>query len=601
MAATLPDGHKIHFREKVRAYGHFLQIIWRANPKLAALRFSLTFLSATLQPIEIFAFSMLIAAITSGDHSRVGFWATLAIGAYGVRKIVTEITYSELDSLFERTMSLASQEVIMEHIATLHPEALNDPVIKRSLDFVREDLWRLNRLPMNTEWFIRSVFKLFGVFGLAFAAPWWVTGLAFMDALLSAANITFESGKQIWESVWNSLDGRRIEYARYLFLKPKEFREMRLLGAEKIQLHQLQSAGVRILKRFAAVAMASVRNRILIALFHIGAYATVVIVLGKQVFVNAMALGGLYLAINLFGVMGEALSGLSGSVSRIWVDLELLTYIDRLLRAPSESTKGKSFSKEPMTITFEHVSYRYPGATKDALHDVSLTIHEGEHLAIVGENGAGKSTFMRLFSGLDRPTSGRILINGTPLEKYRASEWRRVFHLMAQDASLFQDFAEANLRLGEELGKHKKHADMVKSVKIAGADTVIADLPEGYNTFLGDWAAPPNIRPHEVSGGQAQRMVIARTLIHGGRILALDEPTSAMDANAETHFFERLHESMQGHGLIFISHRFSTVRRANRILVFDAGRLAAEGTHEELVVQPGKYAELYQQQAKWYS
>ena len=222
MSSNVPGAPSISFKEKIRAYGHFLGIIWQANPKLTGFRFSLTFFSSALQPLEIYAFSLLISAITSGDSQRVGLLAILAIAAYGLRKIVTEITYSELDDYFERTMSLAAQTRIKEHLATLKPEALNQPDIRRSIDFVREDLWRLNRLPSNTEWLIRSGFKFIGAFGLAFVVPWWVTCLAMVDAVLSAANLSFEANKQIWEAVWNSLDGRRIEYARYLFFTPKD-------------------------------------------------------------------------------------------------------------------------------------------------------------------------------------------------------------------------------------------------------------------------------------------------------------------------------------------------------------------------------------------
>lgn len=600
MPVSIPDAQRIPVKEKLHAYWRFLGIIWRANPKLAGFRFSLTFFSSVLQPVEIYAFAQLISAITSGKTENVTLFASLAIGAYGLRWLVSELTYSELDSYFERTMSMASQQVILEHVATLQPEALNQVGVRRSLDFVREDLWRLNRLPWNTEWFIRSVFKLLGVFGLAIVAPWWVTVLAAIDAILSAINLGFESNKQIWESMWNSLDGRRIDYARFIFLKVKEFREIRLLGAENRLLLQMSKAGAKILGRFKSVALASMRNRMVIACFHIGAYAAVVLIIGKQALVNPAALGGLYLAINLFSLMGEALSGLSGSVSKIWVDLELLTYVDRLLRYPSEASSGRKLPTEPLVIKFDRVSYRYPGAKKDALHDVSLTITEGEHLAMVGENGAGKSTFMRLLSGLDRPTKGRILVNGINLDEYQPAAWRQALHLMTQDSTVFQDFVEANLAYGQSAASRNLGMSVNASTKISGADIVIDSLPQKEKTFLGNWAAPPNIQPHEVSGGQAQRLVIARTLIHGGRILALDEPTSAMDAKAETRFFERLHQAMQGKGLIFISHRFSTVRQANHILVFHEGRLSEQGTHEELVAKQGIYAELYQEQAKWY-
>jgi ATP-binding cassette subfamily B protein len=230
-----------------------------------------------------------------------------------------------------------------------------------------------------------------------------------------------------------------------------------------------------------------------------------------------------------------------------------------------------------------------------------MVFREGEHLAFVGENGAGKSTLLRLISGLIQPTKGRILHNGKPLTHYKPEAWREAMHLMLQDAKIYQDFVRDSLMYGAPDGQRPLGLPLEQSVGISGADTVIDSLPERYKTFLGDWAAPPGITPHQVSGGQRQRLIIARTLIHGGRILGFDEPTSAMDANAEMKFFEKLHESSGDRGLIFISHRFSTVRRADRIFVFHDGRLSEQGSHAELMANNGKYAELYNQQAQWYA
>ena len=221
-------------------------------------------------------------------------------------------------------------------------------------------------------------------------------------------------------------------------------------------------------------------------------------------------------------------------------------------------------------------------------------------MAIVGENGAGKTTFLRLLSGLDKPTSGIILINNHPLDDYIPSKWRSAFHLMLQDAILYQDFVKDNIYYGTD---SKKDEDIPynKALHIAGSDVVIDALPEKDKTFLGSWASPPGIIPHQVSGGQTQRILISRTLLHGGRIIGFDEPTSAMDANAEMSFFERMLKASGSRGLIFISHRFSTVRRAERILLFNKGQLTDQGTHEELISRKGKYAELYNEQAKWYN
>lgn len=597
------DDTRLQFstKEKLRAYGRFLGIIWRDNPWLTTFRFVMLFLGAFLQPLEIYFFALFITAIASGHTDQAPFLIGVVIASYGLRHIVTEITYSRIDDWFSRAAGLASEQAIYAHMATLDPEALNLPEIRRSLDFVREDLWRLNRLADRTEWLVRSVLKFIGTLALAFAAPWWVTIVALGDAVLQAGNLYLESRKEVWASTWNSLEGRRLEYSRYLFLNTDEFREIRLLGAERTLLSKRDRARKNVLGRFRSMAFMSVRNRTLLAFLHVGAYAAVIVVLGHEAFSGPDALAALYVALNLFSLMGDALNGISGSVTQLWADMDILAYMNKLLGFAPERRNGLDIPRGPLTIAFDRVSYRYPDAKHAAISDLTFTFKEGEHLGVVGENGAGKSTFLRLLSGLIQPTKGRILLNGKPLHAYKPNAWRAAFHLMLQDAKLYQDFVRDNLMYGAPGDARRQGFAYGQSADIAGADTVIQSLPQKDKTFLGDWAAPPGIVPHQVSGGQRQRLVIARTLIHGARIFGFDEPTSAMDANAEMRFFERLLAASDGRGLIFISHRFSTVRRADTIIVFHAGRLIEQGSHEELLKRDGKYAELYREQARWYT
>ncbi|MEK7481714.1 MAG: ABC transporter ATP-binding protein, partial [Patescibacteria group bacterium] len=596
-----PKRLRFSAKEKFYAYARFLGIIWHAHPVLTSLRFALTFLGAFLQPVEVYFFAKFIAAIAEGDIHQAPFLIGIVIASYGLRHIVSELTYSRMDDWFARASSLASEHAIYAHVTKLDPEALNHPEIRRSLDFVREDLWRLKRLADRTEWLVRSVLKFIGTLALAVAAPWWVTLVALADAALQAVNLWIESKKEIWAAVWNSLEGRKLEYTRYLFLNTDEFRELRMLGAEKAILAKRELARQNVLARFRDIALMSLRNRTVLACLHIVAYTFVILILGRAAFDGPAALATLYIALNLFGLMGDALNGMSGAVTTIWADTEILAYINRLLNFELERISGLKIPRESLTLKLEHVAYRYRNAKRDALSDITLTIREGEHLAMVGENGAGKSTLLKLLSGLILPTRGRILLNGKPLSDYQPIAWRGAFHLLLQDTRLYQDFVRDNLMYGAQTGKHAPGFSMPQSVAIAGANTIIDALPQGYRTFLGDWAAPPDIVAHQVSGGQRQRLVIARTLIHGGRIIGFDEPTSAMDANAEMRFFERLLKTAGKRGLIFISHRFSTVRRADRIFVLHDGKLAGQGSHDELIEQNKKYAELYRQQAQWYS
>jgi ABC-type multidrug transport system fused ATPase/permease subunit len=590
---------KFSTKEKLRAYARFLKIIWQFNKPLAIFRFTVIFLGAFLQPLEVYFFSLFIAAIAAGETDKALSLLIIVIASYGVRRLVGELLWSQADDWFMKVAQAATQQKIWESVAKLKPEALSEPDVRRSLDFVREDLWRLNRLAGNTEWFLRSNLKFIAAIGLAFVAPWWISVLVLIDAILQAINLRAESKNDIWTATWNSIDGRRIEYTRYVFLEINNFLQLRLLGGEKAFLKKFIEANRKIIARFRKIAMVSMRNRTILAIFHVGAYAIVIIIMGQRALENPQDLAILYIALNLFGLMGEALNGISGSITTVWADMQILAYINRLMDKEPETTTGHSIPNKKLVIEFKNVSYKYRDSNKFALKNVNLILHEGEHIAIVGENGAGKTTLLRLLSGLDQPTSGEILLNGLPLNKYIQSKWRSTFHLMTQDAELYQDFVKDNLYYGTN--KNKEDISYKQALHIAGSNVVIDALPNKDKTFLGNWAAPPGVTTHQVSGGQAQRLLISRTLIHGGRIIGFDEPTSAMDANAEMRFFERMLKASGSRGLIFISHRFSTVRRAERIIIFEKGQLSAQGTHDELVKKSGKYAELYNEQAKWYN
>lgn len=589
-------------RERLAAYRSFLVLMWRANPRLAAFRFFLLIASSILQPLQVYVFALLITAIGAGELERAPLLIGLVIGTFVGSRVAQDIFQSYLEAWYSRAVSLRAYDELFSHLARIAPERLVDPEIRRDLDFAREDMWRINNLPHATEKFIRSAIQVLGAVSLGFLAPLWVLVLLLIISVLQAWNSQRESKRDLWTSTWNSYDGRRIEYTRYLFMLGEDFRELRLLEAANRILTNFRSAARSVLARFRTSGIRSATSRGFLALLQGASFAVIILVFAPPAFRDPSQLALLYVAINLFTLLGDGLNGMASSFGTLSADLAILARVRHLLTFPTESNEGLSMPKEPIVIEFRDVSYRYRGGERDALSKVNLTITEGEHLAVVGENGAGKSTFLRLLAGLDEPTSGMILINGKPLQTYKKADWRRTFHLMLQDSKLFQDYLRENLLYGQGSGKWKNAGlSLNKGLQVAGADAVVREVPNGLGAFIGDWAAPPGVVPAKVSGGQTQRLIIARTLIRGGRIIAFDEPTSAMDALAETAFFARLHESMSGKSIIYISHRFSTVRRASRILVFEKGKLSEDGSHETLLARNGKYAHLYREQAKWYS
>jgi ATP-binding cassette subfamily B protein len=248
-------------------------------------------------------------------------------------------------------------------------------------------------------------------------------------------------------------------------------------------------------------------------------------------------------------------------------------------------------------IRFEHVSFRYQGAATDALRDVSFTIAAGETVAIVGRNGAGKSTMIKLMTRLYDPTEGRILLDGNDLRDYDPDQLRGVFGAMFQDYVTYQATAAENVGLGE-VGMIEDRAAITTAIDKGGASELVAGLPKGLETPLGKWF---ELKSSNLSGGEWQKIALSRAFMRDARILLLDEPTSALDAQAEFELFQRLRRLSRGKTTVYISHRFSTVRQADRILFFEQGRLVEEGTHAELMKVGGRYAKLFRLQAAAYT
>ena len=244
---------------------------------------------------------------------------------------------------------------------------------------------------------------------------------------------------------------------------------------------------------------------------------------------------------------------------------------------------------------FENVSFRYPGTERWAIRDLSFHLHPGEKLALVGENGAGKTTLVKLLARLYEPTEGAILLEGVDLREYDLTALRDNIGIIFQDYMRFQFRAGENIAVGN-IGMIEDAELIETSARKSLADTVIEELPDRYQQMLGRRFADGV----ELSGGQWQKIALARAYMRDAQLLILDEPTSALDARAEHEVFQRFADLIEDKNAVLISHRFSTVRMADRILFLENGQLLELGSHEELLAMNGKYAELFNLQAQGY-
>jgi ATP-binding cassette subfamily B protein len=301
----------------------------------------------------------------------------------------------------------------------------------------------------------------------------------------------------------------------------------------------------------------------------------------------------------IFGLyqLGNQLRSMHFSVASLYeATLFVRDYASFLtLGGPKPQRAVRSAPRRIERIEVEGITFSYPDAARPALSDVSLEIGPGEIVALVGENGSGKTTLAKLIAGLYPPQSGRIRWNGADITEIDRDE------LCREVAVIFQDFERYLLTVGENIGvgRHERIEDeaaIAAAAERAGADRFVDGLPGGYTTMLGR----EFLGGYDLSIGQWQRLALARAFFRDASLVILDEPTAALDARAESRLFERMRRLLEGRSAVLISHRFSSVRSADRIYVLEHGRVVEHGTHDELMVHGARYAELFTLQARAY-
>jgi ATP-binding cassette, subfamily B, bacterial len=346
-----------------------------------------------------------------------------------------------------------------------------------------------------------------------------------------------------------------------------------------------------------------VRRRLLLALG--GTFATVVVTVGafallvSFVISDRMSLADAGAAVLAIRLLGTRIEYIFKGVTALFESSLFLEDLHRFLaRAPAEpepSGDGAGTKRSFEELVVDDVHFRYPESEGEALRGVSLRIRAGEVVALVGENGSGKTTLAKLLSALFTPTGGRILWDGEDVRSLDRRALRR------QIGVIFQDFVRYQLTARENIGFGRAEAvDDVEAIaeaaRQAGADHYLEGLPEGYETMLGKEFTGG----YDLSIGQWQRIALARAFFRRAQLLVLDEPTASLDARAENELFEYVQALAHGRSVLLISHRFSTVKSADRIYVLHEGEIVEEGAHDELVANGGRYAELFELQASAY-
>lgn len=428
-------------------------------------------------------------------------------------------------------------------------------------------------------------------------SPWAVAGLLLAAVPAFVAEARF-SGAAYRLRNWRSPDARRLNYVEYVIANDEHAKEVKLFGLGPMLLERYRTLAETFYRDDRRLAVRRAGWTFGLSLLATGAFYGCYVTIALAAAAGQISLGDMTLYLLAFRQGQNAFQAILTAVGGMYEDNLYMSNLFEFLAIPTAPPPRPVLppAGAEQGIRFDRVGFRYPEAKEWALRDVSVFIPRGQSLALVGQNGAGKTTFIKLLTRLYEPTEGRVLLDGRDLRDWEPPELRRRVGVIFQDFNQYQFALRENVGFGsvEYLGDVPR---ITRAVERGGAGELVATLSAGLETQLGRWFHDGA----ELSGGQWQKVALARAFMREeADILVLDEPTAALDAEAEHAVFERFRTLSRGRTAIVISHRFPTVRMADRIIVIEHGRITEEGTHAALVGSGGKYARLFTLQADGY-
>lgn len=581
-----------------------LRIIWDSSPAVVGAGLALRAIVAVV-PLALLAVTRLIidavvAHVSRGSALRHDFWKLVALefslaAAATLLNRVVDFCDTLLADKFARHISIR----IMEHASRLDLFCYEDPSFQDKLERARVQATdRLGMIRQMGQLVQQVITTATLAASILFFSPWLLVLLiaCVVPAFLGESHFAFLGYALAFRLTPVK---RQIDYLRFLGASKDSAKELKLFGLNKYLTERFTELSDDVYLENVALARRRLWATAALSLVTtLGYYSAYVYVIYETVS-GRMTVGTLTF---LAGAIAGASSNLQmifstfssiADQSLFLTDLleffalrPLVTSKPNALRAPRPIRAG---------IEFRNVSFSYPGTSRHVLHDLHLRINPGERIALIGENGEGKTTIVKLVTRLYDPTVGTVLLDGVDLKEYDLEDYS------SQIAVIFQDFMRYDMTVWEniamgQISERKNMSRIELAAKKSLADSVVGKLPGGYDQMLG--------RRFEtgvdLSGGEWQRVALARAYLRDAQLLVLDEPTAALDARSEHQVFERFAELTQGKMALLISHRFSTVKMADRIVVLEKGQIAEEGRHEQLMARGGRYAEMFEMQASSY-
>jgi ATP-binding cassette subfamily B protein len=597
----------ISFKDRFSALGNlpqFFKLVWKTSPSLTLLTAFLRIIRSAIPVSVLYVGKLIIDQVVLMNHGGGGsqqvLWKLVAL-EFGLAILSDALSRCTtlIDSLLGDLFSNYTSVRIMEHAALLDLEQFEDSTFYDKLERARQQTIGRTILLTQVLTQLQDLITMsFLAAGLVVFNPWLI--LLLITAVLPAfLGESYFNDKNYSLSRRQTPERRELDYIRYVGASDETAKEVKLfnLAGFLVDRFRLLSNKFYTDNRKLAIKR-SLWGTGLSLVGTAGYYGAYVFIILRTI-QGRLSIGDLTFLAGSFRQLRGLLEGILARFTAVSQGaVYLKDFFDFFTIQPSvkTNTNARPFPKPIMQgFQFEDVGFKYLNSNRWAARHLSFTIAAGEKLALVGENGAGKTTLVKLLARLYDPTEGRILLDGHDLREYDLTDLRKNVGVIFQDYIRYQMTVAQNIAVGNILEKENEGL-IENAARKSLADILIQRLPGKYEQALGKRFN----QGVELSGGEWQKIALARAYMKESQLLILDEPTSALDARAEYEVFQRFAELTKGKSAVLISHRFSTVRMADRILVLDKGELAEMGTHEELLAKDGRYAELFNLQAVGY-
>lgn len=594
-----------HKLQKVTYLLPALRLVWQSSPRWTTVQVLLMMMQGALPLAQIYTAKLIVDTVSLGSPQTAESAQRLMVlvALLGV----TLLSDSGVGIIRSFASNAQSQQFMDYMSGVLHEKSLSidlafyeNPQYRDTLQRAQQQAtYRPNNLLQNLIGLTQNAISLLLMGGLLLTLHW---GIALVVVLASVPTLLVRvrnaDVRYRWQRRRTSLE-RRSSYLSWLMIEDVSAKEVRLFNLGRILSQRfnrlrrlLYGEKLSINRRFA---LTSLFSQSVSTLLTIVAYGYVV----YRAFQGSLSVGDLVLYYEALQRGQKAFKASMSSLSALYEDNLFLSNLYEFLNLQPQivSLPEAVAVPTPMRqgLMVEDLDFSYAGSSRQALHNINLHIRPGEVIALVGENGSGKTTLIKLLCRLYDPNAGRITLDGIDLRELDVEAWRQQISVIFQDYVKYFMSAQENIWLGNvEL---PMESILVREAAArSGADAVIRSLPHQYDTMLGRWFD----EGEELSIGQWQKVALARAFLRESQIVVLDEPTSAMDPKAEYAVFQSFRKLIRHQAAILISHRLSTVKMADRIYLMDGGRIIESGSHDELISRRGRYADLFETQAKSY-